>query len=241
MNKLIIISGATRGLGLAITQQCLKEEYNVVAIGRMVTSNLKNVMESSNQSVFFEAFDFTNIEQIKDLTKYIVNKYGRPYGLVNNAAIGLDGILATMHDTEIEKLVKVNIEAPILFTKYIIRGMLINRNGRIVNVSSIIAKTGFNGLSVYAATKSALIGFTKSLAREVGKANITVNAIAPGFMETDMTTQLDEDKLKSIRRRSPMGNLVNTVDVANGVIYLLSEKSGKITGITLTIDAGSIA
>lgn len=119
--------------------------------------------------------------------------------------------------------------------------MLINQQGRIINVSSIIASTGFSGLSVYGATKAAMTGFTKSLAREVGKAGITVNTIAPGYMETDMTTGLEGEKLDSIRRRSPLGHLATATDVAQAISYLLSEKAANITGTTLTIDAGSTA
>ena len=161
---------------------------------------------------------------------------------MNNAAIGRDGVLATLHERDIAELIKINVEAPILLTKYILRSMLINRGGRIINVSSIIAATGFNGLSVYGATKAALAGFTKSLAREVGKAGITVNTLAPGFMETSMTSALKGgDKLESIKRRSPLGYLAKVEDAAYAVSYLLSEKSSSVTGTTITVDAGSSA
>ena len=111
----------------------------------------------------------------------------------------------------------------------------------LINISSIIATTGFNGLSVYGATKSALIGFTKSLSRELGRANITVNCISPGYMETEMTTGLNESKLASIKRRSPMKKLVELEDVAHAAIYLLSNEASSVTGITITVDAGSTA
>lgn len=116
-----------------------------------------------------------------------------------------------------------------------------NRAGRIINISSIIATTGFSGLSVYAATKAALSGFTRSLSREVGKAGITVNTVAPGYMETDMTSALQGDKLESIKRRSPLGHLAKAEDVAHAVTYLLSEKAANVTGTTITVDAGSTA
>ena len=161
--------------------------------------------------------------------------------MVNNAAIGHDGVLATMHEKDIFQLVTTNVTAPILLTKYASRSMLINGTGRIVNVGSIIGSTGFNGLSVYGATKSALSGFTKSLAREVGKANITVNTLAPGYMETAMTAGLQGDKLASIKRRSPLGRLANVDDAASAVVFLLSDAAASITGTTLTVDAGSTA
>ena len=110
-----------------------------------------------------------------------MSAHGRPYALINNAALSTEGILGTMHETDIERLIKVNIEAPILMSKYVSRSMLLNRNGRIINVDSIIGQTGFNGLSVYGATKASLGGFTLSLARELGKAGITVNTVAPGY------------------------------------------------------------
>ena len=160
---------------------------------------------------------------------------------MNNAALGRDSVLATQHETEIGELIRVNIEAPILLTKYLVRPMLIERGGRIINVSSIIASTGFSGLSVYGATKAALIGFTRSLAREVGRGGVTVNAVAPGYMETDMTGGLAGEKLAAIRRRSPLGHLAQPLDVAHAVSYLLSDRAANVTGTTLTIDAGSTA
>jgi 3-oxoacyl-[acyl-carrier protein] reductase len=150
-------------------------------------------------------------------------------------------VLATMPNSSIDHLMRLNIQAPILLSKYLVRSMLLNRKGRIINISSIIAKTGFNGLSVYAASKAALEGFSKSLAREVGKAGITVNCVAPGYMQTDMTSSLLGDKLESIKRRSPLGKLATVDDAAAMVIYLLSERASAITGTVLTVDAGSTA
>ncbi|MFT7399182.1 MAG: 3-oxoacyl-[acyl-carrier protein] reductase, partial [Rheinheimera aquimaris] len=161
--------------------------------------------------------------------------------LINNAAVGYDGVLATMHNSEINALLNLNVQAPILLTKYLLRPMLLNQSGRIINISSIIARTGFNGLSVYAASKAALEGFTKSLSREVGKAGITVNCVAPGYMQTEMTNSLQGDKLESIKRRSPLGRLATPDDAAGAVLYLLSEQATAITGTTITVDAGSTA
>ena len=141
----------------------------------------------------------------------------------------------------IEHLMRVNIQAPILLSKYLVRSMLLNQKGRIINISSIIAQTGFNGLSVYAASKAALEGFSHSLAREVGKAGITVNCVAPGYMQTDMTSSLQGDKLESVKRRSPLGKLATVDDAASMVMYLLSEQASAITGTVITVDAGSTA
>lgn len=239
--KVIVVTGATRGLGLAITRESIKEGYKIVAVGRTLSAQLGQLVEEHRDQVVFEPYDFSNLEGIHSFAKHVSKTYGRPWGLVNNAAVGNDGVLATLHERDISQLIRVNIEAPILLTKYLLRSMLMNRAGRVINISSIIASTGFNGLSVYAASKAALAGFTRSLAREVGRAGITVNTVAPGYMETDMTVALQGEKLESIKRRSPMGHLATADDVAHAITYLLSQKAANVTGSTITIDAGSTA
>jgi 3-oxoacyl-[acyl-carrier protein] reductase len=241
MSKVVIISGATKGLGLAISKQLVANEYIVVGVSRKNSEEYSELMSNHLESVFFYAFDFSNTDKISALVKGIVKTHGRPYALINNAAIGHDGVLAPMHEKDIHELIKVNVEAPILLAKYASRSMLLNRVGRIVNVGSIIGSTGFNGLSVYGATKSALGGFTKSLSRELGKANITVNTLAPGYMETNMTKGLQGEKLKSITRRSPLGRLASVDDAAEATLFLLSDGANSITGATITVDAGSTA
>ena len=239
-NKTVVVTGGTKGLGLAIVDQLSEEGYTVVAIGRTLSEDLEKLIQVSS-NIKFISYDFSNTDDIKNLAKDITKKYGRIYGLVNNAALGNDGILATMHEADIEAMLKVNIQAPILLTKYLIRSMLLNQEGRVINISSIIASTGFNGLSVYAASKAALAGFTKSLSREVGKANITVNTVSPGYMKTKMTEGLEGDKLKSIVRRSPLGRLASVEDVSDVVSFLLKDSSKSITGSNITVDAGSTA
>lgn len=239
--KTIVITGATRGLGLATARQAIIEGYKVIAVGRSLSNELDAEIKKHATSLFFESFDFNEVEKIHAFAKHLAKTYGRLWGLVNNAALGTDGVLATLHERDVAQLIRVNVEAPILLTKYMLRPMLINRCGRIVNISSIIAATGFSGLSVYGATKAALAGFTRSLSREVGKAGITVNTVAPGYMETSMTSGLQGEKLESIRRRSPLGNLAMAEDVAHAVIYLLSDKAANVTGSTITVDAGSTA
>ena len=239
MNKNIIVTGARRGLGLAITQRLAADGYNVIAVARSESVELNTLYEGKN--VFFERFDLSETEHIHQWCTMLTKRYGRIYGLINNAAIGNDGVLTTMHENDIAQLLLVNLQSPIILSKYISRSMLLNGSGRIINISSIIASTGFSGLSVYAATKAGLIGFTKSLSRELGKANITVNCIAPGYMETDMTQGIATEKLSSIKRRSPSGKLAGVNDVAASVSFLLGEGGSMITGTTITIDAGSTA
>ena len=239
-DKNIILTGAGRGLGLAIARQLMKAEYKVIGVGRTLTPEYRELMGMSDSVKFYE-FDFINTEEISELVRTIIGEHGRPYALINNAAIGTDGVLATMHERDVANLIKINIEAPILLTKYVSRSMLLNKAGRIINVGSIIGATGFSGLSVYGATKSAISGFTKSLSRELGKANITVNTLAPGYMETNMTIGLQGSKLEKIKRRSPSGELAKVGDAAAAALFLLSSAAQSITGTTLTVDAGSTA
>ena len=239
--KVVVVTGGTRGLGLAIVRRLLDEGYRLVAIGRSCSKELQDLMAKETDRAAFEPFDFCDTAEIHQLALHLGRKYGRIYGLVNNAALGHDGILATMHEKDISELIKVNVEAPILLTKYLLRPMLINGSGRVINISSIMANTGFSGLAVYGATKAALSGFTRSLAREVGRAGITVNTVAPGYMQTDMTNSLQGEKLRAIKRRSPLGQLAGVDDVASAVAYLMGESATMVTGITLTIDAGSTA
>ena len=241
MTDYVVVTGASKGLGLAICQQAAEQGYGVIAIARQLSEPFKTLQQSFPELVNFHAADLADLDALSDLCKHLIKQYGRPYALVNNAAAGHDGVLATMPNSAIDHLMRLNIQAPILMSKYLVRSMLLNRKGRIVNISSIIAKTGFNGLSVYAASKAAMEGFSHSLAREVGKAGITVNCVAPGYMQTDMTSSLQGEKLESVKRRSPLGKLATVDDAAAMVLYLLSDKASAITGTVMTVDAGSTA
>jgi 3-oxoacyl-[acyl-carrier protein] reductase len=167
--------------------------------------------------------------------------FGPLYGLVNNAGLGTSGLLSTMRDLDIQKLVQLNTISPMILSKYVVRSMMAQREGRIINVASIVASTGYSGLSVYSATKASLIGFTRSLAREVGQLGITVNALAPGFVATEMTQELNEAQREQIARRSAMKRMPDPIDVARSVEFLLGDGGRNVTGTTLTIDAGNTA
>lgn len=238
-SRTILVTGGTRGLGLAVTRRLAADGYRVVATGRKPTPELEALCAAGN--VHFEPLELGSHGDLNAFVRRITATHGHLYALVNNAALGHDGVLATMHDSQIEELVSVNLTGTLLLTKYAVRSMLLNRVGRVVNISSIIATTGFSGLSVYAATKAAMNGFTRSLAREVGKAGITVNTVAPGYMQTDMTGALQGEKLESIKRRSPLGRLATVDDAANAVAWLIHPDSSAITGTTITVDAGSTA
>lgn len=233
--KKIIVTGAARGLGLAISQRLTSEGFQVIGIGRNNSEGFSSLESSS-----FIQFDLNHVDEIHKLVKGIKKEHGAIYGLVNNAGIGLDGVLATMHANDISKVLNVNLVAAITMTKYVSRSMLERAEGRVVNISSIIANTGYSGLSVYAASKAGLEGFTRSFSREVGKLGICVNCVAPGYMETDMTSGLEGDKLESVRRRAPKG-LPRVDDAAGAVHYLLSPDGERITGTVITVDGGATA
>ncbi len=238
--KNVLVTGATRGLGLAIVERLLRDDYRIICIGRTPSPEFTALHDAHPDRIVFRAFDLHEIEGIPALVSGLTRTHGPLYGLVNNAAVGLDGVLATQHASEIGRALRINLESPILLTKYACRSMLARGVGRIVNISSIIASTGFNGLSVYAASKAGLEGFTRSLSRELGRARITVNCVAPGYMETDMTAALQGEKLNSIRRRAPLG-LPRPQDVAGSVAFLLSDEAAMMTGSIVTVDGGSTA
>jgi 3-oxoacyl-[acyl-carrier protein] reductase len=240
----VLVSGGSRGIGLAIARRLAAAGYNVIAVARRESDALREAIgevEPGSGGLHFKAFDLSETDAIPSFVKALRDEFGAIYGLVNNAGIGTEGLLATMHNTEIEALLRLNILSPIILSKYIVRQMMADGAGRIINMSSIIATTGYNGLSVYGASKAAASGFTRSLAREVGKLGITVNAIAPGFVDTELTESLSEDQRKRIAGRSALRRLPQVDDVARMVEYLLGDGGNNITGSVLTIDAGNTA
>jgi 3-oxoacyl-[acyl-carrier protein] reductase len=241
----VLVSGGSRGLGLGIAQTLAASGFQVITIARAPTEAVAAaraaIAETGRGALHFRAFDLADIEAIGAMVKAVHNEFGALHGLVNNAASGESGILATMPDQSIEQLVRLNVVSPMVLTKHVVRSMMTGRGGRIVNISSIVATTGYSGLSVYSATKAALTGFTRSLARELGPLGVTVNAVAPGFIATDMTHALDQKQRAQIERRSALKRLPEVADIANAVDYLFSEKARNITGTVTTIDAGSTA
>jgi 3-oxoacyl-[acyl-carrier protein] reductase len=240
----ILVTGGSRGIGLAIARRLAVAGYNVIAVARRESDELREAIrhiKDGSGGLQFRAFDLSQVDAIPSFVKGLRDQFGAIYGLVNNAGIGTEGLLATMHNTEIEALLRLNTLSPIILTKYIVRQMMADGAGRIINMSSIIATTGYNGLSVYGATKAAASGFTRSLAREVGKLGITVNAIAPGFVDTELTQGLGEEQRKRIAGRSALRRLPEPDDIARMVEYLLGEGGRNVTGTVFTIDAGNTA
>ena len=238
----VLVTGGSRGIGLAIARRLAGAGFNVIAVARRESDELRAAITEAKQgNLHFRACDLSAIEALPAFVKQIRDDFGAIYGLVNNAGIGTEGLLATMHNYEIEALVRLNVLSPVILTKYIVRHMMADGEGRIVNISSIIASTGYNGLSVYGATKAAATGFTRSLAREVGKLGITVNAIAPGFVDTELTKNLGGEGRQKIASRSALKRLPAADDVASMVEYLLGDGGRNITGTVLTVDAGNTA
>jgi 3-oxoacyl-[acyl-carrier protein] reductase len=240
----VIVTGASRGLGLEMARTLAAAGYRVLAIARTGTDALAEAgraLAGSAGAIEFRACDLAATEHIAPLVRSLRADFGPIYGLVNNAAAGTAGVLGMMRDPDVERLIRLNTLAPILLTKYALRSMLTERSGRIINVASVTAFTGYTGLSVYSATKASLLGFTRSLAREVGPLGITVNAIAPGFIDTSMTDELSEEQRGQIARRSALKRMADPIDVARSVEYLLGDGGRNITGTVLTVDAGNTA
>lgn len=240
----VLVTGGSRGIGLAIARRLAAAGYHVIAVARRESEEFRiavGALPEGRGRLHFKSFDLSEIDAIPTLVKDLRGEFGAIYGLVNNAAIGTEGLLATMRNSEIEALVRLNVLSPLILTKYVVRHMMADGAGRIVNISSIIASTGYNGLSVYGATKAAATGFTRSLAREVGKLGITVNAIAPGFVATELTQSLSDEQRERIAGRSALRRLPEADDVASMVEYLLGEGGRNISGSVLTVDAGNTA
>jgi 3-oxoacyl-[acyl-carrier protein] reductase len=237
----VIVTGGSRGIGLAIVRRLAADGYRVVAIARNESEELRTAAATAAGAIRFVPHDLADIDGLAKLVRELRAEFGRFHGLVNNAGIGTGGVLATMPDAAIERLIRLNTLSPIVLTKYVLRTMMADGAGRIVNVASIVGFTGFNGLAAYGATKASLIGFTRSLAREVGRAGVTVNAIAPGFIATEMTREMGEDALGTVVRRSALRRLAEVEDVAAAVAFLLGDGARNITGTVMTVDAGSTA
>jgi len=236
----VIVTGGSRGIGLGIARRLASGGDRVIAVARRETAELASAMRDAEPgAIAFRACDLADIAALPALVKGIHGAFGPIYALVNNAGLGTGGVLATQHDSQIEALIRLNILSPIVLTKYVVRAMMADGGSRIVNIGSIVAETGYSGLSAYSATKAALAGFTRSLARELGQLGITVNAVAPGFVATEMTHDLTQAQRDQIARRSALRRMPETSDIAAAVAFLLSDGARNITGTVMTVDAGN--
>lgn len=242
----VIVTGGSRGIGLGIVRRLANAGCRAIAVARKESPELREAIQEAAKNgagaIGFSAYDLADTSGMPALVKQLRKDHGPIYALVNNSGMSIEGTLALTNPAQIEQIVRLNVVSPILLSKSVLRSMMADgAGGRIVNLASIVASTGYSGLSVYAATKASMLGFTRSLAREVGRAGVTVNAVAPGFIDTEMTKSLTEEHREQIARRSALRRLAEVDDVAAAVEYLLSDGARNITGTVITVDAGNTA
>ena len=238
--KLVLVTGASRGIGKAIALTLGRDGATVIgtATTESGAENISKVFAENKISGKGNKLDVTDNEQISSLIKSVNEEFGPIDILINNAGITRDNILLRMKEDEWADIIDTNLTSIYKMSKSVLRGMIKNRSGRIISITSVVGAMGNAGQSNYAAAKAGMIGFTKSLAREVGVRGITVNAIAPGFIETDMTDNLPNDQKEALASQIPMGRLGTSDEVANVVLFLAGDGGSYITGQTLHVNGG---
>ena len=243
MDKVAMITGATRGIGKQIALTLANEGYNIVLNYRTENDELKqlkNEIESKNVKCLAVQGDVTNFEDCKQMIESAIKEFGKIDILVNNAGITKDMLLARMKEEDFKQVIDVNLVGTFNMTKNVISYMMKARNGKIINISSVVGIAGNAGQTNYSASKAGIIGFTKSLAKEIASRNILVNAVAPGFIETNMTDVLKDDVKQEIAKNIPLKRMGTTQDVANVVKFLASDDSSYITGQVINVDGGML-
>ena len=237
-DKVILVTGANRGIGLNIIQRLNNDGYTVIGTSR--TDDGANIISQEINSNGGKGLkmDVTNQESINSAIKNIQDEYGALYGLVNNAGITNDNLLMRMTEEQWLSVIETNLTSIYRVTKSIVKDMMKAREGRIVNIGSIVGMMGNAGQSNYSASKSGLLGFTKSLARELSSRNINVNSISPGFIDTDMTKALSDDQIDNLSKNIPLGRIAESSEVASVVSFLLSDDSSYITGENINVNGG---
>ena len=238
--KLVLVTGASRGIGKAIALTLGGAGATIIGTATTGTGadNISKVFAENKISGKGMKLDVTDNEQVSNLVKNIGEDFGSVDILVNNAGITRDNILLRMKEDEWEDIINTNLSSIYKMSKAVLRSMIKNRSGRIISITSVVGAMGNAGQSKYSAAKAGMIGFTKSLAREVGVRAITVNAIAPGFIETDMTDNLPNDQKEALASQIPMGRLGTADEVANAVLFLAGDGGSYITGQTLHVNGG---
>jgi 3-oxoacyl-[acyl-carrier protein] reductase len=238
--RVVIVTGGSKGLGAGIVRSFLASGDRVATCSRSSTAEVAAWQSDAAVSdrFLFRAADLSNRADSESFVKAVFEKWGRIDILINNAGVAIDGVLGLFSDEDTDTVIDLNLKGTIHVTRLVSRHMLTQHSGRIVNISSIIGLSGYRGLSVYGATKAALDGFTRALARELGSRGITVNSIAPGYLRTEMSHGLDGGQLEQIVRRTPSGRLGEPEDVARAVQFLVADESDYITGHTLVLDGG---
>jgi len=241
--KLVLVTGASRGIGRAIALTLGAAGATVIgtATSDDGAANISKIFNENNILGKGMKLNVTDNEQITDLLKDITADYGSVDILVNNAGITRDNILVRMKEDEWDDIINTNLTSVYKMSKAVLRGMIKKRSGRIISITSVVGATGNAGQSNYAAAKAGIMGFTKSLAREVGVRGITVNAIAPGFIKTDMTDALPNEQKEALASQIPLARLGTVDEIAQSVLFLAGESSSYITAQTLHINGGMYA
>ena len=235
--RIALVTGASRGIGRAIAEKLAEDGFFV--LGSATSENgaaaISAYLGENGKGL---TLDVSNAQSIENVMKQIADEFGTPHVLVNNAGITRDNLLMRMKDDEWDDIISTNLTSVFRMSKAVLRGMMKAKTGRIINISSVVGSTGNAGQANYAAAKAGMIGFTKSMAKEVGSRNITVNAVAPGFIDTDMTKELSDDIKNNLLSAIPLGRLGDAKEIAHAVSFLASDGAAYITGETLHVNGG---
>lgn len=243
MDKCALITGATRGIGKQIAITLAKQGYNIALNYRKENEELENTkkkIEKIGVQILAVKGDVANFEDCENFVKQVIERFGQIDVLVNNAGITKDMLLMKMKKEDFEQVIDTNLVGTFNVTKNVVPYMMKARSGRIINISSVVGISGNAGQTNYSASKAGIIGFTKSLAKEIASRNILVNAVAPGFIETNMTDVLKDDVKQEIAKNIPLKRMGTTQDVANVVKFLASDDSSYITGQVINVDGGML-
>ena len=237
---LVIVSGGTRGLGGVISERCLQAGYRVATFSRSQSELVERLSSEARYADRFrwETVDATSTSALRAFVTRSVREFGELTALVNNAGTGRFGLFATAPLQDIEQSLQTNVLGGLVLTRLCIPHMLRRSGGSVINVSSVNALRGHAGVAIYSATKAALDGFTRALARELGASKIRVNSVAPGYFESDMTAELSEGQLRRLVRNTPLGRLGQVEEIADAIMFLISDQASFITGQTLVVDGG---
>lgn len=241
-DQVALVTGGTRGIGKEIALTLAEHGARIVICGRSLEDleKVKSEIEGKNTTCLAFPTDVQVASQIEETVKKTVDTLGRIDILVNNAGVTRDNLIVRMSEDDWNFVISVNLRGCFLFTKAVSKPMIKQKKGKIINITSVIGLTGNAGQANYAASKAGVIGLTKSTAKELAKRNICVNAVAPGFIETDMTDKLPEDAKKAILGGIPLGRLGHTKDIAQAVLFLASDCSNYMTGQVLVVDGGMV-
>jgi 3-oxoacyl-[acyl-carrier protein] reductase len=241
-NQVAVVTGAGRGIGRAIALRFAQAGADVVCVSRTVenSNRVADEVRALGRRAWALAVDVSDAAAVQSAAEQILAEPGKVDILVNNAGVTRDGLLMRMSDADWDAVLNTNLRGAFLFTKAFTRAFLKQRSGRIINVASVIGLIGNAGQSNYAASKAGLIGFTKSVAKELGSRGVTCNAIAPGFIETDMTAVLNEVQKEAITKQVPLGALGRAEDIAEAAAYLAGPGGRYVTGQVLTVDGGMV-